>query len=154
MTQTSSQEPTNIQRAQWAKAALAVFTAETFGGDHPDAMTAGDLEDAITDLICGLLHLAHFHPRMAATTVNARALEHFQYEVSLEEAGDCAYPIAASSHKPRPASVSELIDALDALIFSLSPRKIGPVLKAAGYSIDLWLTARKNAQKLLQRFRA
>jgi len=88
MTQhTQTQEPTNIQRAQWAKAALTVFTEETFGGDHPDAMTPGDLEDAITDLICDLVH---FHPRIAAATVHARALDHFQHEVTGEEACDCA----------------------------------------------------------------
>ena len=47
--------PTNAERAQWARNALAVFTAETYSGDHPDTMDAGDLESAISDLICDLL---------------------------------------------------------------------------------------------------
>jgi hypothetical protein len=79
-----------VQRAEWAKSALAVFTDETFGGNHPDTMTPGDLQDAITDLICDLMHLAHFHPRLASTIIHARALEHFQWEVSREELCDCA----------------------------------------------------------------
>jgi hypothetical protein len=58
--------PTNWDRARWAKTALAVFTAETFSGDHPDSMDRGDLECAIGDLVADLLHLAHqegFQPR-------------------------------------------------------------------------------------------
>lgn len=51
-------EPTNADRAQWAKDALAVFTARTFSGDHPDTMERADLECAISDLICDLLHYA------------------------------------------------------------------------------------------------
>ena len=51
-------EPTNRDRARWARDALAVFTAETFSGDHPDTMHRDDLECAIGDLIADLLHLA------------------------------------------------------------------------------------------------
>ncbi len=51
-------EPTNADRARWAKNALAVFTAETYGGDHPDTMDRGDLETVIYDLIADLLHFA------------------------------------------------------------------------------------------------
>jgi hypothetical protein len=60
MTQhTRIDEPTNAQRAEWAKAALAVFTADTYTGDHPDTMHQGDLEDAIAELIgCGS-HTGH-----------------------------------------------------------------------------------------------
>jgi len=54
----STSEPTNQQRARWARAALAVFTAETFSGDDPDTMDRDDLESAIGDLICDLLHFA------------------------------------------------------------------------------------------------
>jgi hypothetical protein len=50
--------PTNWDRAGWARNALAVFTAETFSGDHPDTMERKDLECAIGDLICDLLHYA------------------------------------------------------------------------------------------------
>ena len=35
-----------------------MFTAETFSGDHPDTMHRDDLECAIGDLICDLLHFA------------------------------------------------------------------------------------------------
>ncbi len=51
-------EPTNADRAEWAKHALATFTARTYGGDHPDTMDRGDLETAIYDLIADLLHYA------------------------------------------------------------------------------------------------
>jgi hypothetical protein len=51
-------EPTNPARAAWAKSALAVFTAATFSGDHPDTMNREDLECAISDLICDLMHFA------------------------------------------------------------------------------------------------
>ena len=51
-------EPNNLQRAKWARNALAVFTAETSSSDHPDTWHPGDLESAIGDLICDLLHLA------------------------------------------------------------------------------------------------
>ncbi len=51
-------EPTNQERARWARDALAVFTAETFSGDHPDTMHRDDLECAIGDLICDLMHFA------------------------------------------------------------------------------------------------
>jgi hypothetical protein len=81
-TQTPQPEPTNIQRAQWAKAALAVFTSETYGGDEPDSMHPGDLEHAIADLICDLLHLANFHPRMDPAAIHARALMHFEHEIA------------------------------------------------------------------------
>lgn len=51
-------EPTNADRAEWAKQALATFTARTYSGDHPDSMDRGDLETAIYDLIADLLHFA------------------------------------------------------------------------------------------------
>jgi hypothetical protein len=51
-------DPTNADRAAWAKDALAVFTAATFSGDHPDHMHRGDLECAVGDLIIDLLHYA------------------------------------------------------------------------------------------------
>ena len=86
--QSPSHEPTNVQRAQWAKNALAVFTAETYGGDEPDRMHPGDLEDAIADLICDLLHLANFHPRMDPSVIHSWALTLFQQEIA--EAESCA----------------------------------------------------------------
>jgi hypothetical protein len=58
MTSTPFHEPTNADRARWAKNALAVFAAETFSGDHPDTMERDDLECSIGDLICDLLHYA------------------------------------------------------------------------------------------------
>ena len=53
-------EPTNQERARRAKDALAVFTATTFSGDHPDTMDRDDLECAIGDLICDLMR--HWRP--------------------------------------------------------------------------------------------
>jgi hypothetical protein len=81
-------EPTNSRRAEWAKAALALFTAETFGGDHPDAMPLSDLEDAITDLICDLLHLVEILPPLDASAIHARALAHFEDEIKQEQPPD------------------------------------------------------------------
>lgn len=87
---TGNDEPTNIQRAEWAKAALTVFTEETCGGEHPDSMIRGDLEDAISDLICDLLHFAHLHPRMTPAEIHARALRNFEQEIADERVCDCA----------------------------------------------------------------
>jgi len=87
--QTHLLEPTNLQRAQWARNALAVFTAETYGGDHPDRMHPEDLESAIGDLICDLLHLARYHPRMDETAIHAHALAMFEQEVAGEMDCDC-----------------------------------------------------------------
>lgn len=76
--------PTNAERAEWALNALAMFTAETFGGEHPDAMHDDDLEAAVTDLICDLLHLAEcngFDPQR----VVERANSHYRTETLLED---------------------------------------------------------------------
>jgi hypothetical protein len=77
-------EPTNADRAQWAKEALAVFTARTFSGDHPDTMHRGDLECAVADLICDLLHFARlqfFEPG----EILLLACGHFIFELLAEE---------------------------------------------------------------------
>lgn len=82
--ETGMSEPTNRDRARWAGDALAVFTDETFSGDHPDTMHRGDLECAIADLICDLLHLAHekgFDPQVILEQGNA----HFKTELLLDE---------------------------------------------------------------------
>ena len=77
-------EPTNIQRAQWAKAALTVFTKQTHSGEQPDTMHPGDLEDAVADVICDLLHFAQFHPTMDPV-FHARAFRLLQEETAVEE---------------------------------------------------------------------
>lgn len=69
-------DPTNLDRAAWAKRALTVFTGRTFGGDHPDTMHAEDVYDATCDLFADLLHLARqrgFDPAEVAE----RAVERF-----------------------------------------------------------------------------
>ena len=76
-------DPTNAKRAQWAKNALAVFTAETFSGDHPDTMERDDLECAISDLICDVMHYARQQGFDIATIVQL-AFGHFGFEL-LEE---------------------------------------------------------------------
>lgn len=81
--QPSTSEPTNQDRAGWASDALAVFTAATFSGDHPDTMQRGDLESAITDLITDLLHLADqkgFDPQR----IFEQGKAHFKTEVLLD----------------------------------------------------------------------
>ncbi|HVX09908.1 MAG TPA: hypothetical protein VHC22_01785 [Pirellulales bacterium] len=75
-----TEEPTNADRAGWAKDALAVFTARTFSGDHPDAMDRGDLECAIGDLIADLLHFA-VQQRFDAGSIMRTACEHFDAEL-------------------------------------------------------------------------
>jgi hypothetical protein len=160
-------EPTNVQRAQWAKAALAVFTAETYSGDHPDTMDSADLETAIADLICDLLHFARFHPRMDAAEIHAHALGMFEQEIAEEancDCGDrswygpyhdtqCPAGIAAEARKQERLSAGDLLEALAVLVCSLTPRKTAPVLETAGYSTDLWKAAHKNASALLKKFK-
>jgi hypothetical protein len=80
----STGDPTNEARARWARNALAVFTAETFSGDDPDTMARGDLECAIGDLICDLLHFTHqqgFDPRAALE----QGSSHFKTELLLDD---------------------------------------------------------------------
>ena len=77
-------EPSNADRAEWAKDALAVFTALTFSGDHPDTMHHQDLECAIVDLICDLLHFASYK-HFAVEAVHQRAPTHFSIELDDEE---------------------------------------------------------------------
>lgn len=72
-------EPTNTDRAAWAKTALAVFTVRTYGGRHPDALHRDDLETAVYDLICDLLHFAHQHGFDTAQIIRD-ALFHFEAE--------------------------------------------------------------------------
>ncbi len=76
--------PTNADRARWAKEALAIFTSQTYSDDHPDTMHRDDLECAIGDLICDLLHYAHreaFDPGV----ILQHAREHFSAELLDEE---------------------------------------------------------------------
>lgn len=77
-------EPTNQDRARWARNALTVFTAETFSGDHPDTMDRDDLECALADLICDLLHFADqqgFDPQM----ILEQGSGHYAVETALAE---------------------------------------------------------------------
>jgi hypothetical protein len=114
MTQkTCPPEPTNLQRAEWAKAALAVFTAETYSGDHPEMMDRDDLQTAISDLICDLLHFARFHPRMDATAIHALALQTFEQEVVEEANCDCVVSKqteVSKSAKPIPYWIDALLN--------------------------------------------
>lgn len=78
-----NQLPTNADRARWAANALAVFTAETYGGDHPDTMDRGDLETAISDLIADLLHFADRHG-FDTDEIMRSAKFHFEAELAEE----------------------------------------------------------------------
>lgn len=73
-------EPTNRDRAEWAKEALAVFTCRTYSGDHPDTMHRGDLETAVSDLIADLLHFAAGQG-FDTSAVLAAATLHFEAEL-------------------------------------------------------------------------
>lgn len=78
-----NREPTNADRARWAKNALAVFTAETYGGDHPDTMFRGDLETAVSDLIADLLHFA-VRQGFDTDEIIRSAVFHFEAEFAQE----------------------------------------------------------------------
>lgn len=100
-------EPTNTDRAAWAKNALAVFTAETYSGDHPDSMGRHDLDSAISDLIADLLHYA-VQQGLDAGNLMQRACGHFGYEL-LDEA-------CRGVTKPGAGIVSRLIEAVHVLL--------------------------------------
>lgn len=59
MTSKAKHHPKNVERAGWSKNALAVFTEETYNGDHPDSMNQENIRDAIQDLITDLFHYAN-----------------------------------------------------------------------------------------------
>jgi hypothetical protein len=73
-------EPTNQDRARWAKDALTVFTCQTFSGDYPDTMDRDDLESAIADLICDLMHFAAEH-RFEPEGIIETARGHYAVEI-------------------------------------------------------------------------
>ncbi len=79
-----SKEPTNADRALWAKHVLTAFTARTFSGDHPDTMNRGDLECAISDLICDLMHYAR-QEGFDTGSILQQACGHFRCELLEEE---------------------------------------------------------------------
>lgn len=78
-----STEPTNMERAAWAKAALAIFTARTHFGKPLETMDRGDMEAAIGDLIADLLRFARTQ-EFDTDAIQERANEHFEYEVGVE----------------------------------------------------------------------
>jgi hypothetical protein len=110
-------EPTNADRAQWAKDALAIFTARTFSGDHPDTMARDDLECAISDLICDLLHYAR-QQEFDTGSIIQQAAGHFGFEL-LEEA---LHPEGDEPLLPTPPAMpvnvtaTKLLEALDYLL--------------------------------------
>jgi hypothetical protein len=73
-------EPSNEERARWANNALRVFVGTTFNGDNPDTMNRDDLECAIADLICDLLHLAE-QKGLDAQRILERGNAHFETEI-------------------------------------------------------------------------
>ena len=75
-------EPTNFHRAAWAKQALTAF-AEATDNTAVHRMHPHDLSDAISDLMCDLLHLANqsnLHPECIVAQAQAN------YEAELLEA--------------------------------------------------------------------
>lgn len=76
-------EPTNADRAEWAKHALATFIARTYGGDHPDTMDRGDLETAVGDLIADLLHYTN-QKGFDSDEILRSARFHFEAELAEE----------------------------------------------------------------------
>ena len=74
-------EPTNLQRALWARNALAAFTEEVFYGRHPEALVPDDRCDAIADLICDLLHYAN-QQRFNTEAVLRSAISNYEEELA------------------------------------------------------------------------
>jgi hypothetical protein len=92
----TSLEPTNAKRAQWAKNALAIFTAQTYSGDHPDTMHRDDLETAISDLIADLLHFANLSSfNFDPESLIAQAQLHYGAELTEEH-------LANAMRRPQP----------------------------------------------------
>lgn len=77
-------DPTNQDRAAWARTALSAFTAEVDGLRNPDILCPGDLAAAIVDLLANLLHYAEQHGLDSQECLH-RALGHFMVE---KEAGE------------------------------------------------------------------
>jgi hypothetical protein len=86
-------EPTNEQRAAWARDALDVFGRATFHQsvdemiDNCNSDRDSDLACAISDLICDLMHLADQHG-LDPYNVYGAALTN--YEAECEEATEDA----------------------------------------------------------------
>ncbi|MEO9901183.1 hypothetical protein [Nisaea sp.] len=82
--------PSNAIRATWAANALNTFTRETFLGHSVADFIAthkqgeeSDLGDAITNLMCDLLHLTDAHG-IDGNELSKRALEQHSEQVFLE----------------------------------------------------------------------
>jgi len=77
---------TNLDRVDWALAALTPFHVATMGGAAPPGLDESwadtDAESAIGDLICDLLHLATY-TGCDATTIWQRGWSHFEGEAGL-----------------------------------------------------------------------
>lgn len=84
-----SSVPDNITRANWAREPLNVFTRETFGGRSFDQIEPdgpeGDGPDALSDLICDLMHLAH-QIGWDAKALAERGISNFEYELKYPSA--------------------------------------------------------------------
>ncbi|CAN5142181.1 hypothetical protein BH10PLA2_BH10PLA2_34800 [soil metagenome] len=76
-------EPSNQDRARWANNALRVFAATTWNGENSDTMHGEDLECAIADLVCDLLHLAD-QKGLNAQKILWRGNAHFEAELFLD----------------------------------------------------------------------
>jgi len=76
-------EPTNEDRAEWAVVAAAAFAGLVYHTDDFDSLDEGDQEDALSDLICDLLHLAH-QRGFNTTQMLERANGHFEEELREE----------------------------------------------------------------------
>jgi hypothetical protein len=77
-------EPTNADRAKWAKEALAVYTTRTLSPYHPDRMDEDDLECSMSDLICDLLHYAR-QQECDVGSILQQGCGHFAQEILDEE---------------------------------------------------------------------
>jgi hypothetical protein len=73
-------KPSNQDRARWANNALRMFIGATWNGDNPDTMHRDDLECAIADLICDLLHLAE-QKGLDSQKILERSNAHFEAEL-------------------------------------------------------------------------
>ena len=64
----------NAKRAAWAETALAAFCAVTGQNTEEEA------HEAMTDLICDLLHLANAK-RLNPSSIISQAIGHYEHEI-------------------------------------------------------------------------
>jgi len=91
-------EPTNSERAAWARRALATFVMAS-DGTTIARLHSQDLSNAISDLVCDLLHLAE-QSGLDPEVITSQALSNFAAELSEENDPSPISEISNAAHQP------------------------------------------------------